>query len=114
MQIDMKAIITLLVTAARVTANVTSAADKGAYKISTIFPCIFQIINEDAEWEKDCWITCITTNPGAKKLIKGTPKTLPLSVPMANDKTNKKSKAETRGEKIVWIQTFKNLNTSFL
>ena len=36
--IDIIAIITLLVTAAKVTANVTSPADKGAYKISTILP----------------------------------------------------------------------------
>ena len=32
----------------------------------------------------------MATRPGAKKLIKGTPKTVPLSVPIANDKTNKK------------------------
>ena len=44
----------------------------------------------------------MATKPGAKKLIKGTPKTLPLSVPMANDNTNKKSKADTKGEKIVF------------
>ena len=43
----------------------------------------------------------MATKPGAKKLIKGTPKTLPLSVPIANDKTSRKSSAETRGEKIV-------------
>ena len=91
----------LLVTAARVMAIVTSPADKGAYKISTIFPCIFPIIKDDDEWENDCWITCMATKPGAKKLIKGTPKTLPLSVPIANDKTNKKSNAEIRGEKRV-------------
>ena len=36
--------------------------------------------------------TCIAIKPGAKKLIKGTPKNIPLSVPIANDKTNKKSK----------------------
>ena len=104
----------LLVTDASVIAIVTSPADNGAYKISTIFPCTFPIIKEEEEWEKDCWITCIAIKPGAKKLIKGTPKTFPLSVPMANDKTNKKSNAETRGEKMVWIQTLRNLKTSFL
>ena len=35
--------------------------------------------------------TCIAIKPGAKKLIKGTPKTSSF-VPIANDKTNKKSK----------------------
>ena len=45
--------------------------------------------------------------------MKGTPKTLPLSLPIAKDKTNKKSNAEISGEKIVCIQTFKNLKTSF-
>ena len=41
----------------------------------------------------------MATKPGAKKLMNGTPKTLPLSVPMANDNTNRKSNAEIRGEK---------------
>ena len=91
----------LLVTAASITAKVTSAADKGAYKISTIFPCIFPIIKDEAEWEKDCWITCMAIKPGAKKLIKGTPKTLSLSFPNAKDKTSRKSSAEISGEKIV-------------
>ena len=52
--------------------------------------------------------------PGAKKVIKGTPNTLPLSDPIAKDKTSKKSKDETSGEKIVCIHTIKNLRTSFL
>ena len=43
------AIITALVTEANETAMVTSAADKGAYKRSTIFPWIFPIIKEDDE-----------------------------------------------------------------
>ena len=49
MQIDIKAIIALLVTAAKVMAKVTSPADSGAYKISTIFPCIFPIIKDEDE-----------------------------------------------------------------
>ena len=44
--------------AAKLTANVTSAADKGAYKISTIFPWIFPIMKEEEEWEKDCVGNC--------------------------------------------------------
>ena len=43
----------------------------------------------------------MATKPGARKLIKGTPRTLSLSVPIAKDRTNKKSNAETSGEKIV-------------
>ena len=42
----------------------------------------------------------MATKPGAKKLIKGTPKTLLLSLPIANDRTNKKSSAEINGEKM--------------
>ena len=34
--------------------------------------------------------------------------------PIAKDKTSKKSKDEISGEKIVCIQTIKNLRTSFL
>ena len=86
------AIIILLVTAAKVTAKVTSPAESGAYKISTIFPWILPIINEEDECEKDFWITCIAIKPGARKLIKGTPNTSPLPLPIAKDKTNKKSK----------------------
>jgi len=42
-------IIKLLVVEAKATAVVTSPADRGAYKISTIFPCIFPIMKEDEE-----------------------------------------------------------------
>ena len=59
-------------------------------------------------------MTCIEINPGARKVIKGTPRTSPLSAPIARDKTSKKSKDEISGEKIVCIQTIKNLKTSFL
>ena len=79
-----------------------------------MFPCIFPIIKEDDEWENDCCIICIEINPGAKKVIKGTPSTSPLSAPIAKDKTSKKSKDEISGEKIVCIHTIKNLKTSFL
>ena len=112
--IETAAIMTLLVTAARATEIVTSVADKGAYNRSTIFPWIFPIIKDDEEWENDCWITCIEINPGAKKFMNGTPRTSPLSVPIARDKTSRKSKDETSGEKIVCNQTIKNLRTSFL
>ena len=39
--------------------------------------------------------------PGAKKEIKETPKTSPLSDPIAKDKTIKNKRDDTRGEKIV-------------
>ena len=51
-------------------APVTSEGDKGAYSISTIFPCILPIIKVEDECENDCWIICIAISPGAKKLIK--------------------------------------------
>ena len=109
----MIAIIILLVTAAKVIAIVISEGDKGAYKISTILPWIFPIINDEEEWEKDCCIICIAIKPGAKKLIKETPKTFPLSEPMAKDKTKRNNKDEIKGENIVCTQTIKNLKTSF-
>ena len=105
---------TLLVIAANVTASVTSAGESGACKISTIFFWIFPIIKDEEEWENDCWIICIAIKPGARKLINEVPKTSPLSFPMAKFKTAKNNKAEIIGEKIVWIQTIKNLKTSFL
>ena len=110
----MAAIIILLVTADKIIAIVTSPGDKGAYNMSTIEPSIFLIIKDDAECEKACCITCIAINPGARKFINETPKIFPLSLPMAKDKTDKNKREVTIGEKIVCIQTAKNLRTSFL
>ena len=64
-------------------------------------------MKDEDEWEKDCCMTCIEINPGAKKEIKGTPRTSPLSAPIAKDKTSKNSKDEISGEKIVSIIVFK-------
>ena len=52
-------------------------------------------------------------NPGSKKVINETPRTSPLSAPIAKDKTSKNSKEEISGEKSVCAQTFKNLKDSF-
>ena len=90
-----------LVTAASEIAIVASDADNGANNKSTIVPSIFLIIREEDEGEKACCIICIAINPGAKNVMKETPKTSPLSVPMANDKTNKNNKDEINGEKSV-------------
>ena len=49
MHMDTIPIIKLLVVEARATAVITSPADKGAYKISTMLPCIFPIMKEDEE-----------------------------------------------------------------
>ena len=64
-------------------------------------PSIFFIINEEAEWEKACCITCMAIKPGARKLINVTPNTLPLMPPKANERTSKKSNEVTIGETIV-------------
>ena len=47
--IEIKDIIRLLVVAAKIIDKVTSTGDKGAYSISTMFPCIFPIMMEDEE-----------------------------------------------------------------
>ena len=112
-KIEIKAIMKLLVIPAKIIASVISADDNGAYNISTMFPCILPIIIEDDVWENDCWITCIAISPGARNDINGNPKTSFLSFPIAKLRTNKKSKDVINGEKIVWIQTIKNLKTSF-
>ena len=67
---EIKPIKMLLVTAANIIASVTSKDDKGAYKISIIFPCIFEIISELTEWEKLWSIIDWIISPGAKKIIK--------------------------------------------
>ena len=88
----------LLVQAAKLVAKVTSPAGKGAYKTSTIFPCIFPIIIDEEEWEKACCITCIAIKPGAKNVIKGNPKTSPLSFPIASESTNQNKRDVTKGD----------------
>ena len=45
--IEIIAITMLLVLAAKIVAHVTSPAVRGAYSISTIFPCIFPIIIDE-------------------------------------------------------------------
>ena len=95
---ETKAIMKLLVQAAKLVAKVTSPAVKGAYKMSTIFPCIFPIIIDEEECEKACFITCIAIQPGAKNVIKGKPKTSPLSFPIASESTNKNKRDVTKGD----------------
>ena len=113
-KIQTKAIITLLVQAAKVMAKVISPAVRGAYKISTILPWILPIIIEEEEWEKACCITCIAINPGARKVINGKPKTSPLSLPIARERTIKNKREVTSGDITVCMATIKNLKTSFL
>ena len=98
--------------AANIIANVTSADESGAIKVSIIFPCIFPIIKDEDECEKLCWIIDIAISPGAKKLIKGKPNTFPLSFPIANESTDKNNKLDISGESKVCAQTTKNLLTS--
>ena len=66
---DNKHMIIDLVIAAKITANVTSVADKGAPTKSTIFPITLPIKIEEEECAKDCEITCIAINPGARNTI---------------------------------------------
>ena len=58
-------------------------------------------MNEEAECENACCITCIAIKPGARKFINETPKTFPLASPIAKDKTNKNSNEVIMGETIV-------------
>ena len=88
-------IIILLVTAANIMANVTSAADKGAIKVSIILPWILAIINDETECENPCWLIEMAISPGARKLIKEKPNTLPRSLPKASVSTDKNSKLDT-------------------
>ena len=46
-RIEIMAMTTLLVLAAKIVAHVTSPAVRGAYSTSTIFPCIFPIIIDE-------------------------------------------------------------------
>ncbi len=104
----------LLAHDASVIAIVISAAVKGAYNISQSVFCILPIIIEEEECEKACWIIAdIHISPGAKKVINGKPKTVPLSFPMANDKTKRNNKEVSRGEIVVCIQTVINRLHSF-
>ena len=110
----MGSIIMLLVTAAKIIEIVTSIAERGAYKISIIFPCILDIIKELVECEKLCSIIDWIIKPGARKTIKEWPKTSPLSFPRARLSTDKNNRLDTKGDKSVCAQTTKNLLHSLI
>ena len=50
-------------------ATVTSIADSGGYKISTMFPWILEIIKEELVFANEFCIICIAINPGTKKIV---------------------------------------------
>ena len=90
-----------LVIPPKMIAKVTSPADRGGYKISTILPCIFDIIKEEVVLAKAFCIICIAINPGTKKVVNLYPKTSDLSEPIAKLNTAKKRSKVTNGETIV-------------
>jgi hypothetical protein len=55
----------------------------------------------DAEWLKEPPMICIAINPGARKLINGTPSIFALVLPIARDKTKRNNSDETIGDKRV-------------
>jgi hypothetical protein len=55
----------------------------------------------DEEWLKEPPMICIAINPGARKLIKGTPNIFDLVLPIARDKTKRNNSDETIGDKRV-------------
>ena len=111
--IEIIEIINDLVIEANIIAKVTSAADKGAPIKSTIFPITLPIKSDEDEWEKDCWITCMTIRPGARNSINVTPKTFGLSSPIAREITKRKRIEVITGPIIVWPKTDRNLKVSF-
>ena len=103
-----------LVTEASIIPKVTSAADNGLPIKSIMLPIIFPINIDEEEWEKACWITCIEISPGAKNIMNGKPKTLPLSSPQAIEITIKNRIPVKTGPKTVWPNTIKKRRVSFL
>ena len=75
---------------------------------------LLEIIKEEDVFAKAFCIICITINPGTKKIVNLCPRTSALPFPTAKLKTAKKRKKVTTGDKIVCIQTLKNLNTSLI
>ena len=57
---------------------------------------------------------CIAIKPGARKTMKGTPNTSPLSLPIAKDNTDRNKRDVISGENKVCIQTIRNLNFFFI
>ena len=112
--IETMQIINDLVTDAKTIANVTSAEDKGLPLKSTMFPITLPINIDEEECEKACCITCIDISPGAKNSINGKPKTSPLSSPQATDMTIKNRIPVRTGPAIVWPETIRKRNVSFL
>ena len=82
-------------------ATVTSSADRGGYKRSTMLPCILEMTNEDDVLAKEFCIICITIKPGTKKIVYLYPRTSALPFPIAKLNTPKKRRNVTIGERIV-------------
>ena len=93
----------------RIKAKVTSPADKGGNKISTILPCILEIIKDDEVLANAFCMICIAIKPGTKKVVNLCPSTSVLSEPIANVNTVKNNNKVTMGEMTVCCQTLKNL-----
>ena len=98
---DNKVIKKLLVQAAKITASVTSAADKGAETTSPIVFIIFPIIIDEEVCEKLACKMDIEIKPGHKKVIKGTPKISPLYSEMEIFKTDQNKSVVIIGLTIV-------------
>ena len=103
-----------LARAPRIYPVASSKFDKGAIKISTMFPWNFDWPMLEAALANEFWSIVIIINPGAINSDKLTLLIWFTDLLRANEKTAKNKSELIAGPMIVWIPTLRNLNTSFL
>ena len=93
--------------------RVSSQADSGGIRISTMLPCTLEITRVEEVLAKAFWAMAIMISPGARKTGKAMPATERPAPPSARVKMARNSKVVTMGAIKVWVKTLRNRRTSF-
>ena len=101
-------------TAAKIIETNISNGPIGVINKSIIFPCIFILIIELEEFEKEFCSELIIIKPGARKFIYKFASSLSNLLPITIEKTNININELKIGPIIVWAGIFRNLNVSFI
>ncbi len=83
--------------------NVSSVADKGGMRESTMLPCTLAMISDDEVLAKAFCAMAMMISPGARNSAKLTPATWRTEPPSARAKTASSSKVVTTGATMVWL-----------
>jgi hypothetical protein len=83
--------------------RVSSVADKGGIKESTMLPWILAIISEDEVLANAFWTIAIMISPGARKVAYGTPAIICTDPRRESAKIANIRRVVTAGARMVWL-----------